>query len=713
MANFDLEKQFDAIKKSAVDAIKEIFPVEGKIRSIRLDKVWVEDSMDSTDYSSQAASKNKEATWGAPVYASLTLIEKASKKEVDKADKVKLFTLPKITSRFSYIVKGNEYQVTSQLRLKPGVYTLRKQNGELKTQINLAKGKNFDLSFNERTGIFYIQKVGGGQANIPLYPVLTYLGVSPSRITDRWGQKLESANRITDPKVIARAAAAFGVKSGELKEYFSKTEISPETTRSVLGQAFDRVDGPLLLEASKHLLDVQLGNKEPTDRDSLAFKELHSVEDYLHEKIQKNKQSLGFKLKRNIDNVRRVKLSQLVNPGSFNSVVESFFTQDDKAATPEQTNPLEMLTGQYRVTTMGSGGITSEHAITPEMREIHPSHYGFLDPVHTPESSSIGVNVHMPIGAVKEGRTLKARLIDKNGKTATLSSEEAFEKRVAFPSQLSPKELQAPSTAKLQTIKVLYRGKVEDAPLSKVDYFTPLAQSLFSWSSNLIPYLSATQGNRTMMASKMLEQAISLKHREAPLVQVGFGPTTGEKAIGAGLAIFSPVDGTVKKLTKDFVIIKGNDGKDAKLNLYNNFTLNRKSFINHEITAKEGDTVKKGQLLGDNNFTKGGELALGTNARVAYLPYKGLNFEDGIVITDAAAKKFTSEHIHKKTIELSDTLILNLPAFTSFYPNALTSANIKKLGKDGVIKKGETIKQGEALATILQKRTLGNGRELQ
>jgi len=692
MSNFDLQKQFDAIKKSAVDAVKEIFPVEGKIRSIKLNRVWVEDSLSSTDYTSQSAAKNKETTWGAPVYASLSLIEKGSGKEIDKLEKVKLFTLPKLTERYSYIVSGNEYQVHSQLRLKPGVYTVRKQNGELKTQINLSKGKNFDLSFNERTGVFYIQKVGGGQANIPLYPVLAHLGVSPVMVTDRWGGKLESANRVTDPKAVAKAAAAFGAKDGDLKGYFSNTEISPETTKAVLGQSFDRVDGPMLLECSKSLLDVHLGKKEPTDRDSLAFKELHSVEDYIHERIQKNKQSLGFKLKRNIDNVRRVKLSQLVNPGSFNSVVETFFTQDDKSSTPEQTNPLEMLTGQYKVTIMGSGGIKSEHAVTPEMREIHPSHYGFIDPIHTPESSKIGANLHLPLGAVKDGKSLKAVLLDKNNKPVTLDSTAVFDKYVAFPNQ------------KGDMVKAIYRGKVEEVARSKIDYTTPTPQALLSWSTNLIPYLPSNQGNRAMMASKMLEQAISLKHREAPLVQVGFGATTSEKRIGEGLVVSAPVDGVVKKVTKDFILIKGNDGKEVKLDLYNNFTLNRKSFLNHESKVKEGDTVKKGQLLADNNFTKDGTLALGTNMRVAYLPYKGLNFEDGVVITSSAANKLTSEHIHKKAIEVSDTLILNLPAFTSFYPNALTGDNIRKLDKDGVIKKGARIKHGEALATVLQKR---------
>lgn len=594
MYNFDADKQFAKIKEAAVGAVKEIFPVDGKIREIRLDRVWVEDTMDSKDYSSQSQTKRKDGTWGAPVYASLTLIEKATKNVIDKADKVKLFTLPKLTDRLSYIVGGNEYQVHSQLRLKPGVYTLRKQNGELKTQINLARGKNFDLIFNERTGVFFIQKIGGGQANIPLYPILTYLGLSAPAISKAWTSQVESANKRVDANAVQRAAAAFGVKTGDLKDYFSKTEISPETTKLVLGKEFDRVDGPMLLAASQHLLEVHLGKKEATDRDSLVFKEIHGVEDYLQERIQKNKQSLAFKLKRSIDNVKRTKLTQLVNPGAFSSVVESFFTQDDKSSTPEQTNPLEMITGAYRTTIMGSGGIQSHHAITKEMREIHPSHYGFLDPAHTPESSKIGANLNLPMGVVKDGKELKSALVDKNGKSVFLTPAQSFEKYVAFPNQ------------KGNMVKAMYRGKVIEIPRTKVDYFTPRPEALFSISTNLVPYLPSNQGNRVMMASKMLEQAIALKHREAPLVQVGIGPTTTERALGQQVAVLAPDSGTIKKVTSDFITMKLDSGEERKLPLYNNFALNRKSFLHHEALVKEGQRVKKGELLADSNFSVSG-----------------------------------------------------------------------------------------------------------
>jgi DNA-directed RNA polymerase beta subunit/DNA-directed RNA polymerase beta' subunit len=694
MRNFDITGQFEAVKKSAIDALKEVFPVEGKLRTLRIDNIWVDDTAGVKDYSVQAATKTKGGTWGVPVYASMSLVDKATGKAVDKNPKVRMFLLPKITDRLSYIVSGNEYQVNNQLRLKPGIYTIRKQNGELKTQVNLSRGKNFDLVFNETSGIFMIQKVGGGQANIPLYPILVYLGVSSSLIANTWGSKLEAANRLIDPKVIAKAAAAFNVKRGELKDYFSSsTEISPETTKEVLGQSFVRVDGPMLLAAAKNLLDTHLGKKEPVDRDSLAFKELHSVEDFIHERIQKNKDNLRYRVARNIDNLRREKIEQIVNPAAFSSVVESFFTQDDKSNTPEQTNPLEMLSGAYRATTMGSGGITSSHAITPNMREIHPTHFGFLDPIHSPESN-VGVNVHIPLGAIKDGKELKMIVRDANRKAKALTPLEAFNSVIAFPGQLGA------------SVKALHKGKTIQVARSKVDYFVPHAMALFSPSTNLIPYLPSDQGNRAMMAAKMLEQAISLKYREAPNVQVGTTTSHGslEEEMGNKMAVMAPVAGTITKVTPDYLIVKG--GKEEhKINLYNNYALNRKSFLHHTPVVKVGDKVKTGQLLADNNFTRGGLLALGTNLRTAYIPYGGRNFDDGIIITDSAAEKLTSEHIHKKTLDKDELTVIGLSPFKSHYPNVLTGDNSRKLDNDGVIQKGEKVKNGDIIIAALRKRS--------
>lgn len=1054
IGNFGIDQQFESIKRSAVDAVKAVFPMKGKTRTIALDRVWVEDTLSSNDYKKQLSIKERNGTFGVPVYAALRFIDNSSGKEIDREEKVKLFTLPKITDRFSYIVGGNEYQVSNQLRRKSGVYTLRKQNGELKTSVNLAKGKNFDIEYDENKALFNITKVGGGQQKIPLYPVLVEMGLSHNIIARELGADVARANQSSDPKVVSRLKAALNLKPQQkLSTYFSSTQIDPETTNDLLGKSFDSVDGMLLLKSASNLLKTHLGKREPDDPNSLATKELHSIEDFIAERIEKNKNALIYKVRRNIDNPRKNKLAQVISPGAFSSTVEGFFLNDSKSATPEQTNPLAMISGQYKTTIMGEGGIQSDHAITEDVRNVHPTHYGFIDPVHTPEcydektevftkqgwvfwkdvgentefaclideslefhkaekviktpysgilygaknskidylvtpnhrmlvrpldskedswrvefaedmhmvnrtlktthypyegqdkegrvflehvqgsnaiknvnsidakdwcaflgwflsegsykfneeksdylvkisqsktanpsnceeieellsrlpwkwcytdsgdyvlgvkqlanalkdqglcydkyipeevfefsiaarwelfkslikgdgrdgsvrktgvsykqqvfcttskkladgfeklaislglsvstkkysdsredryadvyecrvqqrtvrsvrkfnhrskrsdyyttnyhgmvycatvpgsfllvrrngsvpiwsgnSGKIGANLHLPLGVQKDGNTIKAFYKDKNGNNVKLSSKEAYEKRVAFPNQ-------TPVNGK---VKVLYRGKVEEVSPSQVDLYTPDHKAIFSVSTNLVPFLQNDQGNRTMMAAKMHEQAISLKYREKPLVQVEANPGKSmENLIGERLALKSPVDGTIVKIDADQIVIKDDQGQKHEINKYNNFHLNRKSFLHHDTSGlKVGDRVTKGQLLADSNFTKDGDLALGVNLKTAYLPYKGYNFEDGIVITESAAKKLTSEHVYKNSLKTTGGNILtNLRTFKAHYPNLISPQNMQKLDEDGVIKQGVKVEPGETLIAALQKQDGGN-----
>src|SRR5690606_29483878 len=152
-------------------------------------------------------------------------------------------------------------------------------------------------------------------------------------------------------------------------------------------------------------------------------------------------------------------------------------------------------------------------------------------------------------------------------------------------------------------------------------------------------------GVRAQMATKMLEQAIPLKEREAPRVQVKLGNETIEQAIGSGFSIRALADGVVKSVDKNRIIIDTGDG-EVEQSLYSNLPLNS-SFVDAEPRVKPGDTVKKGDVIADSNFTKDGTLAIGTNLKAAYIPWKGYNFEDGIVITESAAKKLTSVHMHQ------------------------------------------------------------------
>lgn len=710
MRTFDIGQQFEKVKEAAISAINNIFPVEGRERKIVLEKAWVDDKLDPSDYQSQLGAKSKEGVWGAPVYASLKLVDKRTGAVIDSASRMRMFTLPKYTDRFSYIVGGNEYQVANQLRLKPGVYTIRKDDGTLKTQVNLAKGKNFELAFDEATGKFFMTSIGGSSSKIPLYPLLAHLGMSHAEITKYWGTKIADANKSTDGRIMDRFQKAFNVNSKEeITSYLNnKTSISPETTKSYLGEAFDKVDGKMLLASSKDLLETHKGKKTPKNRDSLEFKKIMGMEDFIKERIEKNQRTLLGKIRRVVDNPNRNKLTSLINTSTFDKTVQGFFTADDKASTPDQTNPLSMLSETYKTTIMGAGGISSDHALTETMRELHPSHYGFLDPIHTPEGDRIGANLNMALGAIKDGEEIKKVVYDRKGNRVTITPTQAYNSYVAFPEQknLSPTDYRkGVKDLPDVNVEVLHQGQVKKVPTSKVDYFTPRATSVFTWSGNLIPFLASNQGTRAMMASKHIEQAISLKHREPARVQAGITKNKSfDQHIGERVSKRSPVDGMVTRITKDAIHIKS--GREThKVNLYDNFPLNLETVLQDYPLVKVGDKVKKDQVIADNNYTKNGTLALGTNLKAAYIPYKGYNFEDGIVITESAAEKLTSNHIRKKSLYKDENVILDMRAFNAHYPTALTLDNREKLDADGVIKKGSVVKNGDVVIAALRNQS--------
>ena len=717
MALINVEKQFDTIKRAAIDAVKTIFPAKKDKHELLLNKIWVEDSTEVDDFASQAKAKAKGNSWGSAVYVDLTLRDVRTRKVIDREKKVKLFLLPRLTDRASYIVKGNEYQVANQLRLKSGAYVKQMKGGGFKTQINLSKGGiKPDILINAK-GIVQLKLFAG---TVDLLPLLKGLGVADAEIKSAWGKVAYEQNlgaRLSPDaavkkfaeKVLKKKEANVQTARDQVSSFMrEKTAILPEMTKLTLGKAHNTMSPQLLLDASAKLISVSAGSDEHDDVDNLAFKEFFSVDDSLKERIEKNTNSILYKVNRNLD--ARVKIKQIINIRTFGSMIESFFTEDDRSATPEQINPLHMYAGHEKVTFLGPGALSSTQTANEETQNVHPTHLSFLDPVHTPESDKIGLNLGLTMAAEKVGKDLKATFYDvKLKRNVTLTPFEVYGKVLAYPDQWDAKTKKFKSSK----VKTQIKGKQVVSDKSKVDLVMPHAQFAFSLSTNMIPFMANDNGNRTMMAGKHMEQAISLRDREVPLVQSkmpNMGNASFEDVVGESFSIYAtiggvangqPISGTVTKITKDYIMIRA--GKEShKINLYNNFLLNQKTFLNHELKVRVGDKVKGGQILADSNFTKNGTLALGRNLKTAYIPYKGYNFEDGIVITESAAVKLTSEHIHKAESGLTKSTVLNFTRFLAHFPNEVAVSNRPKMDAEGIIKKGSKVAPGDVLIASLK-----------
>lgn len=714
MAHYDPQDAFETLKQRVTQTVSNHFPIAGKKNTLVAAKVWVDDNKDLDDIRSQQRTKLNERTWAVPVKAELELRDNTTGKVKDRKE-VTLAQLPKITNRYTYIVDGNEWQVNNQFRLKSGVYTHVKASGELASQWNLAKGLNFDMDFDPESKKMSIQFAGTG-ANIPLYPVLKSLGVDDDTIEKKWGKEVLTANMKDKEDVALRKfyksitgeqPASLEQARSFVREEFSKTQLRPDSTKFTLGKAYDKVDGNSLMAGSEKILNVLRGKDTPDDRDSLEFKDLFSAEDLLSERLEKkHKWTIQRKLGVGVD--KHTSVASIVSPDTFGKPIREFFTSSSHSERPEQFNPMTYITGNRRTTIRGEGGITKAEQVTPEAKSINPSHLGFLDPIFTPESEAAGITLQLAAGAQKVGNSLLIDAINaKTGKTVKLDPGTALRSTLAYPDQYVKSGNKWEPTG--DRVKVSDpRGVTTTAKPDEVDYILKSPKGVFDLSTNLIPFLQNDQGNRTTVAARQIEQAVSLKDREQPLVQVKSElPVTFEKVVGGFNSHRSPVDGVVERVGRQGVVIKAKDGTKHEVQFYDDFPLNDdKSVLNSTPLVKAGDAVKKGQTVGDTNYTKEGVLALGTNLKTAYMPWKGLNFEDAVVISESAAKKLTSDHMFRSNISQEKNIILNKKNLVAEIGGVVSKKVTDKLDDDGVIREGETVEPGDILIGALKKEEI-------
>jgi DNA-directed RNA polymerase subunit beta' len=714
MARLAPEEGFESLKEGLTAAVKDIFPIEGKKHTLRVSDVSILDNKDVEDLRSQKKAKMDGRTWAVPVEARLELVDNKTGKVIDRK-KQRIAHLPKVTNRHSYIVDGNEYQLDNLWKLRPGAYSRVNQRGEFETMFNLKGRSKFDVNFDPKTAKFVIKK---GSSQVPLYPVLREMGVSDEQLEKSWGKQVLASNRVKDtaPALAQfhRAVTKNKPESSEqarqfLHEFMDGAEMDPEVSEITLGSPYKTVTGDSIVSASGKLLGISRGDMKPDARDSLMFKTLHSAEDHLTENLRQRSREVVRRVGNNLN--RKSKIQDILGPDILNRPIKEVFTKTSLGNTPDQTNPVEMIGGAMKTTIMGDlGGITSEHKITQEAKLIDPSHLGFLDPIHTPEGGKTGVTLHLPLGATKKGNRVLVKMWNtKTGKMEDVDPAKAYHSNIVLPDQVKwedGKPVPRGKTVKLSGPE----NDIVDGTLEDADYVMAAPAQMFSVASNLIPFMQNDSANRSTMAGRHMEQAIPLKHREKPLVETSISEgrkkeTSLGKFMGQISSQRAPVTGEVVKISKDGIIVKGDDGKKKEVQIYDNFPLNDdKGFIHSTPTVKVGDKVKAGQTVADTNFTRDGELALGTNLKAAYMPFKGYNFEDGVVISESAAKKLTSEHMHRKGVDLTQEHTLSKKKFMAEFGHEMTKDQADKLDDDGVVKPGQPIKPGDTLVAALRTR---------
>jgi DNA-directed RNA polymerase subunit beta' len=710
MAHLDHKEAFEDFKARVLEGITTHFPVRGRLQTLELEGLEVkDDALHADDIRGQHAAKLEGKSWAAPVLATLKLVNNQTGQVVDKK-RVRVADLPMVTRRYSYIVDGQEYQVDNQWQLKPGVYTRRRQDGDLETRFNVPNKQSFDVTFQPETKVFMMER--GKSKNIPVYPLLKALGIDDDLLEKHWGKDVLAANRqLSGGSALQKFFKADRKRAArdheEAENYFidtmTQSQLRPDATEVTLGKGFESIDGDAFMRATSKMLRVQQGKEPEDDRDSLVFKDLRSVGDFAYDKLNsyKTRTAIRNKMARQINQASTVR--DVVRSETFSKPLRDTFINNSAANPARQINPVEMIASSMQTTIMGPGGIKSAQAIVDEAKLINNSHFGFLDPIHTPESEKTGVTLHLPVGVHKDGRDAKIPVYNlKTQAMERIPVKTFIGSNVVLPDQVEWDGDKPRFVSK--TVKMAKDGnELVNGRVSEAHYVMRHPSQMFSITSNLIPFMGTTSGNRASYATHHIEQAISLVDREPPLVQVGTGVKkeglhTFEELLGRHTAHVAPVDGTVAHVRKDGIIIQDKAGKKHEVQLYNNFPLNDpKAVLHSEPTVKVGAAVRKGQSIADTNFTRQGQLALGTNLTVAYIPFKGYNFEDGVVISQSAADKLSSVHMHKPSMALDANTSTDPKKFRNQHAGAFTKDQLKLVGDDGIVQVGTRVRPGDPL----------------
>ncbi len=464
-----------------------------------------------------------------------------------------------------------------------------------------------------------------------------------------------------------------------------------------------------IIDILKYLIELVNSKTDVDDIDHLSNRRVRTVGEQLYSQFGVGLARMARTIRERM-NVRDNEVftpTDLINAKTLSSVINSFFGTNQLSQFMDQTNPLAELTHKRRVSALGPGGLSRERAGF-EVRDVHYTHYGRLCTIETPEGPNIGlisslcvyakINrlgfIETPYKYVDEG------MVKLDVDPIYLTAEEEEDKIIA---QANTK-LADDGNFINEKIKVRYLADYPITDKKDVDLIDIAPNQIASIAASLIPFLEHDDANRALMGSNMMRQAVPLLNAEAPIVGTGL---EGRVARDSRVLINAEGDGIVEYVDADEIRIRYSRHEDDKLvsfeddlktyKLVKFKRTNQNTSTNLRPIVKKGDKVKAGQVLCEGYATQGGELALGRNLMVAFMPWKGYNFEDAIVISERVVKEdiFTSVHIEEFTLEVRDTK-RGLEELTADIPNVSAEAT-KDLDDRGIIRIGAEVREGDIL----------------
>src|SRR5579884_821140 len=503
-----------------------------------------------------------------------------------------------------------------------------------------------------------------------------------------------------------------------------------------------------ILEVVRYLIELKNGNGQIDDIDHLGNRRVRAVGELVENqyRIGLVRMERAIKERMSLQDIETLMPQELINYKPVSAVIKEFFGSSQLSQFMDQTNPLSEVTHKRRLSALGPGGLTRERAGF-EVRDVHPTHYGRVCPIETPEGPNIGliaslstyarVNeygfIESPYRRVRNGYVIDEVKILNPGDTdlrvgQVLTREEVEKVNRALGPKKQPAEYEAHCdylSAWEEDRYIIAQANVSIGPDGKIldelvnacqagnfvlnhrdeiEYMDVSPKQLVSVAASLIPFLENDDANRALMGSNMQRQAVPLLRAEAPFVGTGMERVT---ARDSGAVVICKRSGIVDSVDSERIIVRvegspheGQMSREVGADIYQLTKFkrsNQNTCINQKPIVRQGQRVKKGDVLADGPCTESGELALGRNVLVAFMPWRGYNFEDAIVVSEKLVKEdyYTSIHIEEFEIEARDTK-LGPEEITRDIPN-IAESFLRNLDESGIIRIGATVKPGDIL----------------
>ncbi len=685
--------------------------------------------LDESKYS-ERVSREKNLTHEAPIRARIEL--KNVKTKEAKEQEIYIGDFPLMTPRGTFIINGIERVVISQLVRSPGAFFFYARTSRLKNLFGakIIPSRGAWLEFEtESSGVISVRI--DRKRKIPATSLLRAFGIGKDTEITKLFEDVD-----TDPemKYIVATIVQDPASSEEegLKEVYKRIRpgdlATAEDARQMIRNIFFNFSRYDLSRVGRHRMNqrfntdykldetdrvlkpedivntlreiIKLNNNpmaQPDNIDHLGNRRVKTLGELLQDKLRVSFSRMERIAKDRMStlDIETMMPSQLINPRPFVASLKEFFSSGQLSQFMDQINPLSELEHKRRLSALGPGGLTRERA-SFEVRDVHPSHYGRICPIETPEGPNIGLVGHLslhskisPLGFILS----PYRKITGGRLTDEIKYMDAHEEEEFIIAQAG---VDFDERGKLLNKKIPARihGEPGITTPEQIDFMDVALQQPFSVATSLIPFLEHDDANRALMGSNMQRQAVPLVKPESPYIGTGLEEKV---ARDSGTMIIADDAGHVEEADASSIVFRTSKGEKKEYQLYKFLKSNQFTSLNQHPLVRKGDKIKKGQIIADGPATHQGELALGQNLLAAFMSFDGANFEDAIVISEKLVKEdvLTSVHIEEYTVDIRETKLG--PEITTYDIPNVSEERLKDLDPEGIVRIGAEVRSQDIL----------------